>query len=207
MQDLQDPLSALDAHVGRTVFQQVFMNNPEGRTKILVTHALHLLPQVDYIYTIAGGQIMERGTYAELMANGGVFSKFLKEFGSKQEEEMEDVDEDAAEVAKGGKGQKGSGVVTALKERYEKGKTIMQDEERSVGAVTWEVYKTYLTVGNGNILVPALILSLLLVQATQVMSGYWLVFWQEQQFHQPSRFYVRDNVSHFPIVVCPYLFC
>jgi len=173
------------------------MNNPEGRTKILVTHALHFLPQVDYIYTIADGQVMERGTYAELMANDGVFSKFLKEFGSKQEEETEGVDGGAAgsEVEKGGKGQKGSGVVTALRERYQKGKTIMQDEERSVGAVTWQVYKTYLAAGNGIILVPALILSLLLVQGAQVMSGYWLVFWQEHQFHQPSRFYVRDT-SH-----------
>ena len=171
------------------------MNNPEGRTKILVTHALHFLPQVDYIYTIADGQIMERGTYAELMANDGVFSKFLKEFGSKQEEEeIEDVDEAAVEgeVTKGGKGQKGSGAVTALKERYEKGKTIMQDEERSVGAVPWKTYKTYITAGNGIILVPALILSLLLVQGAQVMSSYWLVFWQEQQFHKPPGFYVRD---------------
>ena len=59
------------------------MNNPEGRTKILVTHTLHFLPQVDYIYTIANGQTMECGTYPELMANDGVFSKFVKEFGSK----------------------------------------------------------------------------------------------------------------------------
>ena len=177
------------------MFQQVFMNNPEGRTKILVTHALHFLPQVDYIYTIVDGQIMERGTYAELMANDGVFSKFLREFGSKKEgEEIEDVDEAVVEggVVKGGKGQKESGAVTILKEQYKKGKAIMQEEERSVGAVTWHVYKTYLTAGNGIILVPALILSLLLVQGAQVMSGYWLVFWQEQQFHQPTRFYVRD---------------
>ena len=204
--DLQDPLSALDAHVGRTVFQQVFMNNPEGRTKILVTHALHFLPQVDYIYTIADGQVMERGTYAELMANDGVFSKFLKEFGSKQEEEeeIEDVDEATAEGegANGGKSKKGSGAVTALKEQYEKGKTIMQDEERSVGAVTWRVYKTYLTAGNGIVLGPLLILSLLLVQGAQVMSSYWLVFWQEQQFHQPSGFYVCD-VSCFLVVAYP----
>jgi len=179
------------------------MKNPEGRTKILVTHALHFLPQVDYIYTIADGQIMERGTYAELMANDGVFSKFLKEFGSKQEEE-EEIDEaaDEGEGVKGGKGQKGSGVVTALREQYEKGKTIMQDEERSVGAVTWQVYKTYLAAGNGTILVPALILSLLLVQGAQVMSSYWLVFWQEQEFHKPAAFYVRD-ISYFPVVACP----
>ena len=121
------------------MFRQVFINNPESRTKTLITHALHLLPQIDYSYTIVDGQIMEYGTYAELIANDGVFSKFLKEFSSKQEEEeVEDVDETALEggVAKGGKGQKGSGAVTVLKEQYEKSKTIMQEEESSVGAVT-----------------------------------------------------------------------
>ena len=190
---LQDPLSALDAHVGRTVFQQVFMNNSEGRTKILVTHALHFLPQVDYIYTIADGQIMERGTYAELMENDGVFSKFVKEFGSKQEEE-EKTDEiaDGIEEEKEGKGEKSPNAVAALREEFEKGKTIMQDEERNVGAVTWKVYKTYLAAGNGYIMVPILLLSLLLVQGSQVISSYWLVFWQEQQFHKPAGFYVRD---------------
>jgi hypothetical protein len=56
----------------------------------------------------------------------------------------------------------------------------MQEEERNVGAVTWETYKEYLTSGNGYILIPTLVLALLPVRGTQVMSSYWLVFWQEQ---------------------------
>ena len=206
IESLQDPLSALDAHVGKTVFQQVFVNNPEGRTKILVTHALHFLPQVDYICTFADGQIMERGTYAELMANHGVFSKFVKQFGSKQQgEEGKDVEEIASEVEveKEGKGDGDPNAVSALKEQHEKGKTIMQEEERNVGAVTWKVYKTYLAAGNGYILVPSLLLSLLLLQGAQVMSSYWLVFWQEQRFNQPAGFYVRDFISSFPEVANP----
>ena len=190
----QDPLSALDTHVGRAVFQRVFANNPEGRTKILVTHALHFLPQVDYIYTISDGQIMERGTYGELMTNDGVFSKFVKEFGSKQEEEGRDVDE----IGKGKErnGKNGPKAVTAPGEELKKGKTIMQEEERSNGAVAWKVYRTYLSAGNGYILVPALLLSLLLMQVPRVLSSYWLVFWQEQHFHQPVGFYVRDFFPH-----------
>ena len=180
------------------MFQQVFLNNPEGRTKILVTHALHFLPQVDYIYTFADGQIMERGTYPELMANRGVFSKFVKQFGSKQqEEEKEDAEEivSEVEVEKEGRGDGDPKVVAAPREQYEKGKTIMQEEERNIGAVTWKVYKTYLAAGNGHILVPALLLSILLLQVSQVMSSYWLVFWQERRFNQPSGFYVRGFVS------------
>ena len=173
------------------------MKNPEGRSKVLVTHALHFLPQVDYIYTVADGQIMERGTYTELMANDGVFSKFVKEFGSKQQdEESEDADEVVGEVdtEKSGKSDKGPDVVAALREQYEKGQTIMQDEERNIGAVTWKIYKTYLSAGNGSVLVPLLLLSLVLVQGAQVMSSYWLVFWQEQQFNQSAGFYVRDCI-------------
>lgn len=194
----QDPLSALDAHVGKSVFQQVFMNNPGGQTKILVTHALHFLPQVDYIYTIADGQIKERGTYDELIANDGVFSRFIKEFGSK-EEEKEDADEVAeeVEVEKEGKGKMGDKAAAALKEQYEKGKTIMQEEERNVGSVSWKVYKDYLSAGNGYIFVPLLLLSLVLVQCAQVLSSYWLVFWQDQQFHKPAGFYVRRSTFSF----------
>ena len=186
----QDPLSALDTHVGMTVFQRVFVNNTKGRTKILVTHALHFLPHVDYIYAIVDGQIVERGAYAELMANDGVFSKFVREFGSRQDEDEEE-----------GKGEKGPDSITP-REKSEGGRTIMQEEERNVGAVTWKVYKTYLTAGNGYILVPGLLLSFLLVQGVQVMSSYWLVFWQEQQFHQPIGFYVSD-VSAFPMASRP----
>ena len=176
------------------------MNNPEGQTKILVTHALHFLPQVDYIYTIADRQIMERGTYPELMANDSVFSKFMKEFGSKQEEEEKDVDK----IEEEGKGGKGAGAVVALREKFEKGKTIMQEEERNVGAVSWKIYRSYLAAGNGRILVPALVLSLLLVQGAQVMSSYWLVYWQEQHFHQPAGFYVRLCVPSFSTLILIY---
>ncbi|OJA15999.1 hypothetical protein AZE42_13449, partial [Rhizopogon vesiculosus] len=68
IQIFDDPLSALDAPVGKAVFENVLKRNT-GKTRILVTHALHFLPDVDYIYTIVDGRIAERGTYPELMAN------------------------------------------------------------------------------------------------------------------------------------------
>ena len=64
------------------MFQNVLKRNA-GKTRILVTHALHFLPDVDYIYTLVDSRIAERGTYPELIANGGAFSKFVEEFGSK----------------------------------------------------------------------------------------------------------------------------
>jgi ABC-type multidrug transport system ATPase subunit len=88
--DPQDPLSALDAHVGKAVFENVLRSNLAGKTRILVTHALHFLPQVDYILTIVDGRVAESGSYSELMTNDGEFSKFVTEFGSNDEATKQD---------------------------------------------------------------------------------------------------------------------
>jgi hypothetical protein len=55
------------------------------------------------------------------------------------------------------------------------GNSLMQQEERNTGAVSGTVYKEYLKAGRGQILIPALILSLTFLQGAQVMSSYWYV--------------------------------
>ena len=77
---LEEPLSALDTHVGEAVFNNVLLHSSSGSTRILVTHALHFLPRVEYIYFIVDGRIAERGTFDEMMANRGDFAHTLDEF-------------------------------------------------------------------------------------------------------------------------------
>lgn len=62
---LDDPLSAVDAHVGKALLERCLLNDGPlaGKTRILVTHALHVLPQTDYIYVMENGVIAEQGTY------------------------------------------------------------------------------------------------------------------------------------------------
>ncbi|KAF9237594.1 ABC protein [Melanogaster broomeanus] len=71
---LDDPLSAVDTYVGKALFEEAIIGTLRNRcvTVILVTHAIHFLPQVDYIYTMNNGGITESGTYAELIANEGL---------------------------------------------------------------------------------------------------------------------------------------
>jgi ABC-type Fe3+/spermidine/putrescine transport system ATPase subunit len=163
----QDPLSALDAHVGKAVFQNVLLNSPMGKTRILVTHALHFLPQVDYILTMVDGHIAERGTWAELMSSNGEFSKFVKEFGSKEETK------DKEEVTK--KDEVDGAPKTEKQKDVAAGAGIMQAEERAIGAVHRDVYIAYAKAGKGYIVLPLLLLSLALVQGATVMSSYWSV--------------------------------
>jgi hypothetical protein len=63
-----------------------------------------------------------------------------------------DEAKDGVEVVKKEKNEKRPDTAD-LKEEFEKGKTIMQEEERNIGAVIWETYKEYLTSGNGYILI------------------------------------------------------
>lgn len=65
---LDDPLSAVDAHVGRHLLQQCILAGPlAGRTRVLVTHHLDVLPSADYILVMDSdgsmGRIVQQGTY------------------------------------------------------------------------------------------------------------------------------------------------
>ena len=78
---LDDPLSAVDSNVGKHIFQKVI--GPKGvlrkKTRVLVTHGISYLPQVDQIVVMIDGKISEMGTYEELLANKGAFADFLIE--------------------------------------------------------------------------------------------------------------------------------
>uniref|UniRef100_A0A8C6MW78 ABC-type glutathione-S-conjugate transporter n=1 Tax=Mus spicilegus TaxID=10103 RepID=A0A8C6MW78_MUSSI len=79
---LDDPLSAVDTHVGKHIFNKVVGPNGllSGKTRILVTHGIHFLPQVDEIVILGKGTILEKGSYSDLMDKKGVFAKNWKTF-------------------------------------------------------------------------------------------------------------------------------
>ncbi|PNI11688.1 ABCC1 isoform 3 [Pan troglodytes] len=84
-----DPLSAVDAHVGKHIFENVI--GPKGmlknKTRILVTHGMSYLPQVDVIIVMSGGKISEMGSYQELLARDGAFAEFLRTYASTEQEQ------------------------------------------------------------------------------------------------------------------------
>ncbi|NP_063957.2 multidrug resistance-associated protein 1 isoform 7 [Homo sapiens] len=84
-----DPLSAVDAHVGKHIFENVI--GPKGmlknKTRILVTHSMSYLPQVDVIIVMSGGKISEMGSYQELLARDGAFAEFLRTYASTEQEQ------------------------------------------------------------------------------------------------------------------------
>lgn len=76
---LDDPLSAVDAHVGKHIFENVISNSGllKKKTRILVTHGITYLPEVDNIIVVKDGEITEFGSYKQLLEKRGAFSEFL----------------------------------------------------------------------------------------------------------------------------------
>lgn len=67
---LDDPLSAVDAHVGRHLFNDCLAGILAGKTIILVTNAVHYLPHADNIIWMQGGKIKASGTYKQMLHAG-----------------------------------------------------------------------------------------------------------------------------------------
>uniref|UniRef100_A0A6Q2Z4A9 ABC-type glutathione-S-conjugate transporter n=1 Tax=Esox lucius TaxID=8010 RepID=A0A6Q2Z4A9_ESOLU len=86
---LDDPLSAVDAHVGQHIFDKVI--GPKGvlrdKTRVLVTHGMSFLPQADLILVLVEGEITESGSYQELLSRHGAFADFIHTFASNDRKE------------------------------------------------------------------------------------------------------------------------
>ncbi|GAA5839463.1 hypothetical protein JCM3766R1_003553 [Sporobolomyces carnicolor] len=182
---LDDPLSAVDAHVGKHLFDHAICGALANKTRLLVTHALHFLPRCDYIICLENGKITQEGTYAQLVANKeGAFAGLMEEFGGDLEEKKEE-DEEKEEEAIEEMGEKG------LEKDKAKpaAKALMQEEERAVGSVDKSVYAKIFKLSRGWITFTLLVVSVILQQTAQVVGSYVLVWWQEDSFNRSSSFY------------------
>ncbi|KAJ2040841.1 hypothetical protein GGI08_008016, partial [Coemansia sp. S2] len=80
---LDDPLSAVDAHVARHLFDQVL--GPAGllksRCRIHATNAIQFIGKCDSVLMLRDGQIAECGTVGDLMKKRGLVHGLIQEYG------------------------------------------------------------------------------------------------------------------------------
>jgi ATP-binding cassette, subfamily C (CFTR/MRP), member 4 len=74
---LDDPLSAVDAHVGQHIFYECILGALAGKTRVLVTHHVHLLHLCDLIVVLDNGSVKASGTYKQLRTSGVDISAFV----------------------------------------------------------------------------------------------------------------------------------
>jgi ABC-type multidrug transport system fused ATPase/permease subunit len=86
---LDDPLSAVDSHVGKQIFDRVI--GPHGllknKTRLFATNSLQILPDCDQIIMLEEGRISEIGTYDQLKSSNEPFKEFIKTVVKNEEDE------------------------------------------------------------------------------------------------------------------------
>ena len=71
---LDEPTAGLDAASERFV-TEALERLMKGRTSIVIAHHLNTIRNADVIFVVKDAEVVERGTYDELLAKGGVFAE------------------------------------------------------------------------------------------------------------------------------------
>ena len=130
---MDDPLSAVDAHVGRHIFEKAICGLLKTKSRVLATHQLHVLNKCDRIIWLQEGRIVTIDTFENLMKNSVDFQNLMASTAQEKDsgEEKQTSKEDDKPAIKKQKNAK-------------RGRALMQQEERAVKAVPWSVYSAYI---------------------------------------------------------------
>ncbi|KAL2196226.1 P-loop containing nucleoside triphosphate hydrolase protein [Corynascus similis CBS 632.67] len=165
---MDDPLSAVDAHVGRHIFDNAILGLLKDKCRILATHQLWVLNRCDRIIWMEGGKIQAIDTFDNLMRNSQGFQQLMESTA------VEKKDEDTAAQMAGNKG-------PAKKKKKGKG-GLMQAEERAVSSVPWSVYASYIKASGSYLNAPLVIGLLILSQGANIVTSLWLSWWTSDKF-------------------------
>ncbi|KAF0756829.1 hypothetical protein AaE_004475, partial [Aphanomyces astaci] len=196
---LDDPLSAVDVHVAKAIFDQAIRGLARHTTRIMVMNSHYqFLRQADRILVMEGGQIVGDGTFAELLP---VFPQFLN-----RHDEEDDVEEVAqvpwgtapptlpAAVATASPAVEVDGV----SRRKSDASTIaaddavlIMDEDRTMGTVAKKTYLDYFShVGiNGWFVAFSLVFMFGFGQAVRIGVDWWQGHWAASFATSPTPLY------------------
>lgn len=148
---LDDIFSAVDAHVGRHIFENCLNGElATGRTRILVTHHVALCePKTKYLIELGDGGVLTAGLLSELREAGAL--ERVKSHEQSQEEIEVDESNTAVNSETDGEGSQGNIDGNTLRKVTSKSKArkFVEEEGREQGAVQKRVYLTYLKDSGG----------------------------------------------------------
>ncbi|TVY81597.1 Multidrug resistance protein fer6, partial [Lachnellula suecica] len=176
---MDDPLSAVDAHVGRHIFDNAIMGLMKNKSRILATHQLWVLNRCDRIIWMEEGRIQAIDTFDNLMSNHPGFQLLMETTAVEEKHEEEDhVNEDEIESEK----------KTTKKKR--KGGALMQAEERAVKSVPWSVYVDYVRASGSLLNAPMVVVFLIMSQGANIATSLWLSWWTSDKFGYSKGVYI-----------------
>ncbi|XP_015446388.1 multidrug resistance-associated protein 4 isoform X3 [Pteropus alecto] len=183
---LDDPLSAVDAEVGKHLFQLCICQTLHEKITILVTHQLQYLKAASQILILKDGKMVQKGTYTEFLKSGIDFGSLLK----KENEEAEQSSIPGSPTLRSRTFSESSvwsqqSSRPSLKDGALESEANMQvtltEESRSEGKVGMKAYKSYFTAGAHWFILIFLLLITVLAQVAYIVQDWWLSYWANEQ--------------------------
>ncbi|WVQ66384.1 uncharacterized protein L199_004564 [Kwoniella botswanensis] len=188
---LDDPLSAVDAHVAHHLLDQCVLEGPmAGRTRVLVTHHLDVLPHADLVLVMdrdqsGNGRIIQKGRYEDLVKTEGVFKTLIQQYGTPigRTQPTASIPSSAssstiAEAEEESTKPESSGKVA---------QSLIMEEEKSQGNVPSRVYRNYIASIRSYSLITLSVCFLLIAQAASALNTLFLGYWSENRFANLSK--------------------
>ncbi|XP_055879588.1 ATP-binding cassette sub-family C member 10-like [Biomphalaria glabrata] len=170
---LDDPLSAVDAHVAKHIYTHCIMGLLKDKTRLLCTHHVKYLKKADLVLHMENGVIFKSGSPSQV----------LLDINFNEEQRASDSDQEGKE----------SETLPTAKDDY----TLVEEEERETGVVKGAVYKAYWRAV-GACLSSSVLLSLFLMQASRNIGDWWLSYWVTNSAEKeiPAS---ADNATHWTL--------
>ncbi|KAM8873018.1 ATP-binding cassette sub-family C member 4 [Synchiropus picturatus] len=181
---LDDPLSAVDAEVGRHLFQQCICGLLKNKPRILVTHQLQYLKAADQIVVLKEGHMVAKGTYTELQRSGVDFTSLLKK---EEEEEQQlptpDLNGRIRTLSQNSVMSQASSVHSVKDGDQLEAEPVhtMVEESRAEGTVSMSLYVKYLRAGASVVFLLTVMLINVMAQVAYIMQDWWLAHWADEQ--------------------------
>ena len=176
---MDDPLSAVDAHVGRHIMDYAICGLLKGKARVLATHQLHVLHRVDRIVWMKEGCIHKIATFQELMEHDSEFQHLMETTAAEEKDENKGTADDADEKQ-----------FSKKKTDRKSAVALMQREERAVSSVSGEVYLAYIRASGSILVGPLIFFLLLLSQGTNIANSLWLSYWTSNKFGVSKGVYI-----------------
>ncbi|CAG9833832.1 unnamed protein product [Diabrotica balteata] len=191
---LDDPLSAVDIHVSKHLYEKCINGYLGSRTRILVTHQVHYLKDADNIIILNNGRIEDEGTFNLLANSDNVYAKLLTAEPENKEEKKPDRSKYCRQLSQRSRKDSMSSIISELSiadtllsndNDFEEGEAEKEQEfqikdlqeQSSKGKVGGSLMFKYMLAGSN---VFAVLLCVILFLGTQIAASgtdYWVSYW------------------------------
>ena len=193
-----DPISALDANVGKKIMKNCIVKYLKGKTRIVVTHALSYLKYMDRIIYMKQGRIEWTGNYEEVQSQP-FFAELAKSTGFSRV-----ISGDMNENQKQDDKKRGDNLITQKDD--EKIAKIIKEEEQSIRGVKFKVYFDYFRYMGGLCYILSVVLVVCLWQANKGGSDLWLAYWSLPENQNKNKWVFFSVFSILGIVSVVFMF-